>query len=115
MTLELKQNAPFITWDPEEVQFRVTLQGVKFEEVEEGQTIITSRPSCMYSARVRKSDEDVWTPWFVSPLPRIGVLIDGVLDHVLEMRRVDREGIPIPDEPSKFFKLQDGKIEEETT
>jgi hypothetical protein len=116
LTLQGKQDVPFITWDIEEFQFRVTVRGVKFEKAEDNQeSIITSKSDCAYRARIRKVDDDVWTPGFVSPLPVFGVsLLEEGTDHILEMCRVDREGMPLSDDPPKLFKLHDGQIEEIT-
>lgn len=69
------------------------------------------------SARITpaRHDDDVWTPGFVSPLPVFGVsLLEEGTDHILEMCRVDREGMPLSDDPPKLFKLHDGQIEEIT-
>ena len=116
LTLQGNQDVPFITWDIEEFQFRVTVRGVRFEKAEDNQeSVITSKSACAYRARIRKVDDDVWTPGFVSPLPVFGVssLEEGT-DYILEMCRVNYEGIPLPDDPPKLFKLHDGKLEEIT-
>ena len=116
MILQGKQDVPFINWDIEKSQFRVTIRGVRFEKVEDTkETVITSKPECAYRARIRRVDSNVWTPGFVSPLPVFGVtMIDSRETYILEMRRVDHEGVELPNESSKLFRIHDGEIEEVT-
>ena len=108
------QNVPFVTWDNEKLQYRVHLCGVTFDESENHEAIITSKPDCLYRTRVKRLSDNQWTPGFISPLPNVNLtMLEDDTDYIIEMCKIDRDGNEIPGEV-RTHKFRNNQLEDLT-